>query len=247
MKRIILFSFLLLVFLVAYFIEKGFLSNENRVSTVKTNAVMTINGKEITDTEYQDTLENTKQMIERLKKQKQTLKNVPDSQAKKMVEAQTEKQLQAGLEKLALTIILTNFSVQSESEKRGLTVSTEEAKQFSQQMRKQLMDARNNGLPENDEGYVEYKNRIAEMGEDKYWNEYAPKLYRNSLIKAKLKRAALSEGKDWDQFQYDLVKKADVKIYDPKIKTTKNDIIDYIESLIQLRIETRVPLDGTME
>lgn len=74
---------------------------------------MSVNGKEMNDAEYQDLLENTKQMIKRLEKQKQTLKNMPDSQAKKMVEAQTEKQLQAGLEKLALTIILTNFSFSS--------------------------------------------------------------------------------------------------------------------------------------
>lgn len=245
MKRIILFSFLLLVFLIVYFIEKGFLSN--RVSTMKADVVMSVNGKEITNAEYHDMLGNTKQMIGRLERQKQTLKNVPDSQTKKMVEAQTEKQLQAGQEKLALTIILTDYSLRSEAEKRGLTVSAEEAKQFSQQMRKQLMDARNNGLPENDEGYLEYKKQIAEMGEEKYWNDYAPKLYGNSLIKAKLKRAVLSEGKEWEQFQYDLVKKADVKIHDPKIKTTKKDILNYIKSLIQLRTETKVPLNGTME
>jgi len=72
------------------------------------------------------------------------------------------------------------------------------------------------------------------MGEDYYWNEYAPKKYQMMGSIGKLKKKVVSKmdkaqsKKVWNDYVIDIVTKADVVIKDANVvKVTIQEVLDY--------------------
>lgn len=184
-------------------------------------------GKKSQKKEYQFQLKLTEITFRDLKETKATIEKQteflePELKGKRL--ADIDKKLQAGEELFTITRIVSNSCLLSEAKKKGIETSDEEAAQFTKQMKTNYKN-------------VDIKNRpdLKEIfalcgGENAYWTDYAPRVYQEKLTLGKLKRDIEQDGKQvWEQYQYDVVNKAELEMKDSSISVSKQDVIDYMK------------------
>jgi hypothetical protein len=192
--------------------------------------VMTINGKSILHSEYLVAVELQKENIKKLTNTKEKLNKtaVNSSENSKYLKKINQK-IQLGENQLALAYLVHQYAIVDEAQNKGMLVSLEEAKQFAANVRKTY---------ENDP-YAEGKDFISVLGDEYYWNEYAPQKYQIYLSEAKLKKSVatssnkLENEKNWDQYLFNLVKSSNIEIKDPSLKLDKNNLLKIAESYNQ--------------
>ena len=69
-----------------------------------------------------------------------------------------------------------DYCLFQEAERKGLKLTISEAKKFTRGMKKKLEESKNN--PEFGGELSDFEAIVAELGEDYYWEEYAPKTYQ---------------------------------------------------------------------
>lgn len=118
----------------------------------------------------------------------------------------------------------------SDAQQKGVLVSIEEAKKYADNIRLSYNEY------ESSPDKQQLENFISAMGEDYYWNVYAPQKYQIGLSAIKLKKLVMTGSSDeenqkiWYDYLFNLSEKADLVINDNTIGVTKDELIDYIKT-----------------
>ena len=129
---------------------------------------------------------------------------------------------------IALAKVLVDTTVYHEATKRGLAKTEEEVNNYIKTTREALKGAR---VPE-------LERTIEILGEDYYWNNVAPKIYRKLLTIGAFKGEVLRNQnlgnltvayRVWASYKYQLAKQAQLEIIDRAlISSTKQEALSYL-------------------
>lgn len=241
MKKTWIYFLIVLTFLAISTAAISYSNGKSKAESIKANekmpdgkeVVMTINGETVTKAEYLTILKLQEDVTKDLLDEKTNLENNTNlpAEKKQQILKELEQKLQAGEEIRAFSYFLTNYSLMKKAQEQNIAISLDEAKQISNKKRTQFEKEKNK--PENGE----INDFITTMGEDSYWNEYAPKKYQIFGSVGKIKNKVVgnvdkSQRKEiWNTFVIEEVTKAEVVIKDTNVvKVTKQEVLDYKKS-----------------
>jgi len=192
--------------------------------------VMTINSKGISKSEFLAAVEVQKRNIEKMKIEKQKISTFPETKNRNNFIKQIDKKLALGENKLAAAKLLYETIIFTEAEQKGVLVSLDEAKQYADNLRQTKLEEQPDDPELND--------FISALGEDYYWNSYAPKKYQIGLSAAKLKQNVTQKStseeiqKVWYEYLTQCANNADIDIKDNSINVSRDELITYISTFI---------------